>query len=729
MRDGDWVGVSQQLNQNLSESFRILRRRLPVILATMAVVLALVVAFMFLATPQYTASSQIVFDSRVSPTNADVRPMLTGQPPDEAFILSEVDVIRSRSLAGRVIDKLDLEQNPDFNAALRPDLPAIAFLKRHVPVRWWPFDTQPASPEMQRERLVDEFQRSIAVERNMRSRTVNVSFTARQPRLATDVVNTLTDLYLVARMEDRLENAKRASAWLTEQIQKLREQAQQSEQAVENYRASHNLLETSKETLISKQIGELNSRLTDAGIERRSAEANLMQVRRLLNGSGSIDATPQVLQSELIRKYREDELALERREAQMNEEYGDRHPQLIQLRAEKQRLDDKMRIEIKRIALSLENQAQMARDRENALQGNLQNVKSSLTQANAASIGLRTLERQADASKVLLERMMGALLQTSAEENAKSQTPDARVISSAPIPEKASFPPKMLLLLSGLLVSTGVGVLLAFVVEHLDGGFRSSEQVEGACGLPVLAQVPLVRAGKGEAAAYALDNPRSAYAAAIHAVYTRLLLMSSQRPPKVLLFTSSEPGEGKSTISLSLARQQALSGRRVVFVEADLHRPCIARIAAVDHAPGLVDVLAGTAGIKDVIQPDSRSAADLIVAGGPQEAHSGKPALGAIGLILDALRDEYDVIILDAPPVLGLADANVFAAAADATLMVVQWGRTRRQVFTYGVGEITKFGGRVDAVILSQVDTRKQAYYGYGDSHAYSGKAAKAYVG
>jgi capsular exopolysaccharide synthesis family protein len=261
----------------------------------------------------------------------------------------------------------------------------------------------------------------------------------------------------------------------------------------------------------------------------------------------------------------------------------------------------------------------------------------------------------------------------------------------------------------------------------LDVGFRSAEEVEAAGGPPVLAQVPIVRGG-AVPAAYALDRPRSAYAAAIHAIYARRLLMAGERPPRVLLFTSAKPEEGKSTISLSLARQQALSGRRVVFVEADFHRSCISRVAGVGAAPGLMDVLSGAAGLKDVIQPDSRSTVDLIVAGPQQATNSERPAVGAVGTILNALRDEYDVIVIDAPPVLGLADANIFSAVADATLMIVQWGKTRREVFKYGVGEIIKFGGRIDGVILSKVDTRKQAYYGYGDSHAYTGKATKAYV-
>lgn len=737
MLNGNYELAPGQLKHNLSEYLNMLRRRMAVVLVTIIVIMALVVGFIFLAPPRYTASSQIVFESKVAANDVDLRPVLFGQPPDEAFILSELDVIRSRSLAERVINKLRLDESPDFNESLRPPHFLIEMIRKYVPAAWlriwerrqagWEdkflLFPPPPDPEMHKERLVEKFQRSVSVSRNNRSRTVNVSFTAPTPSLAANALNTLTELYLLARMDDRLENAKRASMWLAEQIQDLRDRAERADRAVEEYRASHNLFETANETLISKQIGELNSRLTDASIERRQAEADLIQIRNLLNGAGSIDASPQVMQSELIRKFREDELAVERRYAQMTQEYGTRHPVLIQLQAERQRLEEKIRAEIARIATSLENQARMALDRENSIQASLQNMKSMVAQANADSIELHALERQADANKVLLERMMGALLETGADENIKSHTPDARLISSAPPPRYPSFPPKLLLLLSGLLTSTALGVLLAFVLEHLDVSFHSAEEVEASCGLPILAQVPVVR----RPSRYLLERPRSAYAASIRAIYTRVALISGERPPKVLLFTSAEAKEGKSTIALSVARQQALSGRRVVLVEVDFIRPCIADMAGVSLGPGLKELLAGSADVADVIQSDTSAGAHIIVAGGGHTVNGDKA--GDLGRVLASLRDIYDVVILDAPPVLGLVDTNIFATVADATLMIVRWGKTRRQVFRYALSDITKFGGRVNAIILSQVDTRRQAYYSYGDSAIYSGEAAKSYVG
>lgn len=143
--------------------------------------------------------------------------------------------------------------------------------------------------------------------------------------------------------------------------------------------------------------------------------------------------------------------------------------------------------------------------------------------------------------------------------------------------------------------------------------------------------------------------------------------------------------------------------------------------------PGLKELLAGSADVADVIQSDTSAGAHIIVAGGGHAVNGDKA--GDLGRVLASLRDIYDVVILDAPPVLGLVDTNIFATVADATLMIVRWGKTRRQVFRYALSDITKFGGRVNAIILSQVDTRRQAYYSYGDSAIYSGEAAKSYVG
>jgi polysaccharide biosynthesis transport protein len=305
----------------------------------------------------------------------------------------------------------------------------------------------------------------------------------------------------------------------------------------------------------------LSSKLTDATIARLAAEANLAQVRQLLRSADRVDTASQVLQSALVQRFREEELDLERREAQLNEQLGPRHPAMVQLQAEKKRFQQKVRAEINKIVNGLENEVEVARSREAALSHDQEALKRQMAQANEASVGLNSLQRDAEANRLLLEKFSTAFMETSAQEDVQSRLPDARIISPAPIPEKPSFPKKLLLLAIAFVGSTVTGVLLAFVVEYLDAGFRSAEQLEEATRLPVLAHVPRLTVTKlrGEDVVdYILRRPQSAFAEAVRSVYTRLLLLTPlERPPQVVLLVSAIADEGKTTIALALARQQA----------------------------------------------------------------------------------------------------------------------------------------------------------------------------
>lgn len=726
-------------NAGLHDLLQVLRRRKWLLLALVALVTGLAALFAFTQPPRYTATLQILFESRVGPV-FDFESAVRGVPQDEAAILSEIQVLRSRVLAERVIDKLQLDSNPLF--LTEPQNPLLAWVREQLPVSWLlalggsgaetPTLTEERRRAIARQKLIDRLVGRIDVKQIPRSRTVEVRFTAADAELAADTLNTLAETYVLARLEDRFQNAQRASAWLAERVQKLKDRVEESEQAVEDYRRSHNLFQSRSETLISQRIADLNGRLTQATIERRAAEANLAEVRRLLTGAAAIEAAPQVLQSALIQRFREEELGLERQEADKSQVFGPAHPAMVQLRAEKQRVRDRLREEIGKIASSLENELQIVRGREKALRGDLQTVKVDMAQANDATVGLRTLEREADANRLLIEKFLATFMETSAQEDVKSQVADARIISLAAVPLQPSFPKKPLLIGLALLASMVLGLLLVFGLEQFDAGFRSADQVEMLLGLPVLAHLPLIsrrRSAREDVAGYVLKRPLSAYAEAIHALHTRLVLSFSDRPAKVIAFISALPSEGKTTTTLSLARQQARSGRRVIIVDSDFRRSPLARATGIAAEPGLSDLLAGRAGLAEVTQTDPLSTAHIIVASQQPLDSFALDETGRFQALLADLRDRYDLVLLDAPPLLSMADANVIAASADITLVVVRWGKTPRRAVQYVVRNLSRYGGRVHGVILSMIDVKQHATYGFGDSGYYYGGAKKYYLG
>lgn len=723
---------------DFAEVLRIISRRKLLIFGIVALATSIVAVYVFTVNPRYTSELQIIFESKAGPV-FDFKSMAAGQPQDEASIISEIEVIKSRNIAERVISKLNLNQQPEFNQQLRTS-PVVEFIRDKISMDFLSLftsrDTLLISENNRQlynqQRITDEFLDRIGAKQVPHSRVALISFTSEHPEIAAEALNTIAQAYLMARLEDKFQNVQRANTWLASRLQSLRERVAGSERAVEDYRKRHGLFKASHDTVIAEQISDLTIKLIDATIVRRAAEANLEQVRHLFKLPNQIETASQVLQSPLVQKFREEELELDRRQAEMSKNFGVQHPAMIQLKAEKERLQQKIKSEIGKIASALENDLQIALNREAALSGDLERMKAEMAQENEASVGLNTLVREAEANRMLLDKFQTTFMQTSAQENVESQVPDARIISQAPIPKKPSFPNKWFLLATTLVGSTIVSVLLAFAVEYLDVGFRSAEQIEAATGVPVIAHVPLLGFSKlrGEdVAGYIIRRPASVFAEAIRSIYIRLTLIPSERPPQVVMLVSALSGEGKSSIALALARQQAQAGRRVIVIDTDLRGSGLAYRTGLPEAPGLSEFLAGEATAKEAIRPDPISAADLIVAGTRKLDNFDISNSAQLRTLLDDLRGIYELIVLDGVPFLALTDAHVLATMADATLLVVCWGKTRRRIVHYVINEINKVGARIGGVILAQVDLKKHAGYRYGDSGYYCSRSAKYYAG
>ncbi|MCP5364270.1 MAG: polysaccharide biosynthesis tyrosine autokinase [Hyphomicrobiales bacterium] len=734
-----WAPLSS-LDSELRETLRTFWRHKWTITGIMALLTGLAVLYVQTSTPRYTAELQVVFENKTGPL-FDFQAAVAGAPQDESSILTELEVLKSRTLAKRVIDDLKLDQDPEFNASLRPESQLQTFLRETLGFEFSAEEPKQDQSEtwltaeelrdIETNAMIDAVLSNIEASQIPRSRAVNITFTSESPRTAARVLNTISEQYLVARLEDKYANAQRASQWLAERIQKLRHEVEASEAEIEAYRKQHGLFEGKQVPLVTEHVSDLNAKLTDATIERRAAESQLAQVQALLNSENAIESAAQVLDSPLIQGFRSQELELERKAAEMGENLGLRHPAMIQLQAETTRLRERVKAEIAKIVLRAKNEVLVARGREQALQRDLEAVKVDLSDANQSAIGLRTLERESEANKLLLEQFLSAFMTANAQEDMRAQVPDARIISPAPLPSKPSYPRKVFIVAVALIGSALFGCLVALALESLDAGFRSAEQVEAATDLPVLAHVPMLTNSKAQGdrpETYVLKHMESAYAEAIRSLATRLLLAFPGTPPKVIVLTSAEPDEGKTTIGLSFVRMQAAMGRRTLFIDADFRRsPIASRFPELSEEPGLHEVLSDKVSFFDAIQSDPGSGAHIIVAGNGSTDRKVLADGSRLEVLIDELRSEYDAIVIDAPPALALAEGQVIPTVADATLLVIRWGKTRKRVVRYTLNQIYQFGIAVEGVLLNMVDVRKQAYYGYGDASYYRGKAAKYY--
>lgn len=692
---------------------------------------------------QYTAGSSVIVDPREN-TVVDVEAVLSGLPADQETIESEIEVLMSRGLAERVVRKLALFEDPVFNERLQPltgwarwkgylsidrvlpdsFLEMIGVSTEEIPL------TEEEQLEKERVSTIDTLLQKLSVGRVGRSRVIAISVTLPDAARAAAVANTVADLYIVEQLEAKFDATRRATEWLNERLTGLRSEVQKSEQAVESYRRQSGLVEGKGVTLASQQASELNSQLILARGKRAEADARLRQVQGLVSSSSSVESVAEVLASPLIQQLRSQEAEIQRRAAELSQEYGRKHPRMINIRAEIEDIRAKIAGEVNKIVQGLRNEVAVARARETALAGSMRSLEVRVASLNEREVQLRALEREAKANRTLYETFLSRFKETT--EQQEFQKPDARVISRADRPSRASAPKKLLITFVALLLSAAAGVTIVFVLESLDQGFRSMEEIEAQTGVPGLGLIPALTglaSLRKEPQDIILERPNSAFAESVRALHAGILLSNVDRPPKSVLMTSSLPSEGKTSLSISLARLVARSGtKRVLLVDCDLRRPLVHDHLGMDIAPGIVQLLAEDARLEDVLRRDEASGAYVLTAGGYSANPSDIITSDHFARLLTNLKEAFDLVVIDSSPVLAVSDSRILSRMVDKTVFVVRWADTRREVVRLGLKQVVEAGADIAGVVLSIVNVKKHARYGYGDSGYYHGRYRKYYA-
>ncbi|MGB1548247.1 MAG: GumC family protein, partial [Alphaproteobacteria bacterium] len=519
---------------DLIELFRQLWRRKMEILSTIVLVTLLATLVAFQITPRYSATAKIMIDSQRSRI-VDVEDFMSGLGMDNETVQNEIQVIASRSLAQKVIDKLGLMQDAEFN----PYLSEPGTLKTWVNALLGTSDDALSEDERYaRERIavVDVLLDRLEVMPEKRSRVINIDFTTYSSKKAAQIANTYAELYLLEQLEAKFEATKRGTEWLNERVAELRKTVEASERAVELFRKETGLIRGKDTTVTSQQISEINTQLILARTQRAEAEARLKQVESLVRSPGGVESAAEVLASPLIQRLREQEAEIQRKAAELASEYGVRHPRMINIRAEIEDLQAKIRGEVNKIVEGLRNEVGVALARESALSSNLNKLKVEAAELNSAEVRLRILEREANANRTLFDTFLGRLKETAGQE--EIQQPDARIISHADVPNTPSSPKIKLIFMVALASSIFMGIGVAFITERLDTGFRSSEQIESMIETATLGLLPLLsgrQLGDQSPEEYVLERPASSFSEALRTVHTGLLLSDVDNPPKTVL--------------------------------------------------------------------------------------------------------------------------------------------------------------------------------------------------
>ncbi len=693
--------------------------------------------------PRYSAQARILIG--IPKTNVvDVEDVLRGLRADRATIESEVEVLRSHTLIAKVVDDLGLVDEPAFNPRLRPPRRSLLGMIRMLnPLRWIPPEWRlplgapdhtaatppiPPTPEEIERRVhaavVARVRGAVSTRIRGRSRVIEVTVRSTDAKLAAAVANRLSELYLLEQLEAKFDATQRATDWLNTRVGDLRLQVEASERAAEEYRQAQGLGEGRGVTVTEQQISEITTQLILARTRTAEAEARLRQIRSLTSDEGGVESAADVLASPLIQRLREQETDVARRAAEMSTELGARHPRMINITAELEEVRAKLATEVEKIVQGLTNTLEVAQIRERTLERNLENLRAEVARTSTFQGQLRVLEREAAANRALFDTFLARWKETGRQE--EIQHPDARILSLAQVPRAPSAPRKNRIVSIAWVLSTFLGFVLVHLVEQLDSGFRSSAQIEDMTGLGTLALIPMVaarRRWRQSPADYVLARPASSFAESIRTLYTSILLSGADGTPKSILVTSSIPDEGKTTIAITMSRLLARSGRQTVLVDADLRRSKVADELGLSDGAGLIQILTGREiELSEVLQHDTASGMSVLTAGRGRPANSSD-LLGSsrMDTLMAALRDTYDLVIIDSPPVHVLTDARILAGSVDATVFAVRWGAVRREVVALALAQLRKSGAQLAGVALSMVNVRRNARYGYGDSGYYYG--------
>jgi capsular exopolysaccharide synthesis family protein len=678
--------------------------------------------------PQYKSTAEVLI---VNPKVQSETPLrATAGIPDAATMSTEIALIQSKSLALRVAKELELDREPQFlRRGIMPQLLEKLGLSQ-VGERLGltgsdeaPAEAGPDERSAALDATAEELRQRIQVERLGLSYVLSISITTPDPALSQRIVDAIAKNFFAEELEARSDARGRAAGWLKKWVSELRDSLSETEGEIEKIKAESGLSDAGVMLNVTEQqTSELNKQLANLRAEVTEKKLRLEQAHRLFESGGNIQAVPDIMASPVITKLREQQSELTWREQELHNKYGDRHVEVIAVRAQLASINRQMNDEAQHIITNLQSTYDLALDHQRSLEDSLRKLTTSDTNNNSAYVKLRALQPAADAKRKLFEQALGDLDELS--RRAAADDEGGRVIAPASKPLPANGLRRMMIYGVVGVFATGVGAVLAFLVEYLQTSFRTHEMVERTLGYPVLSMIPVVRRRlrriSRESLVEALVRERrSQLSTAVETARIVLGFPSSGVVPKVLLLTSALSGEGKSTVARLLATSSALSGRRTALVDCDLHHGSVSKPFGRKRS-GIAEVLAGEADLASVTVQDPDTGLFVIPAGtaakGPADL-LGSPVMRDL---VDQLREQYDYVVIDASPLLAVVDALTLAAVADKIVMIVEWGRTSRTNAAEALKGLRYVGHSIAGVILNKVDYKRLASSGYGFGRDYS---------
>ena len=699
--DRDGAGTSA-----LSQYWRVLMKRRKLILGSIVLAVAIGVVAALLSKPVYSAASTIEI-AREAASVVDMDDSQAAQPNDPEFYQTQYSLLESRSLAESVVDDLRLARNEafltDFGSVNASDLPQSREARRAMAT----------SKLMSRTDIVPV----------RLSRIVTIQHESQDPELAARVANSYSENFIDSTLERRYEASSYARNFLQERLNEIRERLEDSERQAVAYAGQNELVDIvptsrgensaneAQQSLLGATLAEANSSLAEARAARIAAQNRFQQ---------AADQPVESLANPALNQIRGEQAALRAQYSKLLSDFGPQYPTALALKAQIDELDRQIGAESGRIRStvnrSLRSQYQEAVANERQLAALVDRLKSGVLDERQRSIQYNIFQRDVDTNRALYD----ALLQRYKEIGIAGGvgTNNVSIVDPARVPSSPVSPNLPLNIVLSLLIGTVIGVGLALLADQLEDSAVMPEEFEDKLGIPLLGSTP--KTNRGDKEMELLTDPKTALSESYFSALTGLRFSTSHGTPKSLVVTSSQASEGKTTTSYAIAAGLARVGLRVLLIDFDLRNPSIHKLHGQVNEGGTSNLLVGEGSIAQYAQGCDVPNLDLVSAGpippNPAELLAGD----GFERILSQALQEYDHVVVDAPPVLGLADAPLLARSAEGTVFVMEAGRTKASQARAAVKRLLAVRANVIGAILTKLDANAAGYgYGYGYDYEY----------
>jgi capsular exopolysaccharide synthesis family protein len=717
--------------RQLRQQWHVLVQRKWVVLSCLGVVVASTMLLTLFATPEYEAKTTIQIE-RQGPDILNFKDVVGTDPSYLAyqdFYQTQYKILQSRTVLRLAIERLDLMNRPSF--ALRKGSP-LGRLTGWARSKVFGGEEagDPLAPAL---RFVED---NLSVRPIRNSQLVEISFTDRDPDLARETTDAVASAYLEFNFQARYDTTAVARDFLTKEVARVEGETGELERQLQEYGSRKEILSGSDGTddVSAQALSALNARFVEAKGRMAVARARVESVR-----DAAADTLPEVLNSPLINRLKEQYADIERRHSLLAERFKPEWPPLQELDTELEQAGSRLDLEIGSIVRQVRGNAQADFERAGGEVANLEREverqKGEVQRVQRDGIEYASLKAQIDTKRKVLTDLASRRSETETSERLKdTRASNIRVVDPAERPKKPVRPQRLVNLLLSLLLGSGLGVGLAFFLDYLDNTVKNEEDLKRVASLPVLGYIPHLQPlrvvgddpeAPHEASGPSVDlachhDPRSPFAEAFKNLRTSLLLASPEHPPRNIVVTSCEPQDGKSTVSVNLAIVLTQLGRRVLVVDGDLRRPRLHKVFAAPNAVGLSSLLSGNAAPEDLIQETEAPNLSFVSSGpippNPSEL-LGSPAWEGF-LRRIAMERNFDHVIVDSPPLVSVTDPVILASCMDATVIVVRAGKTARESLVHSTQRLRQSRARVIGAVLNAV-TESESYYYYGRHHYY----------